>query len=257
MEIDGRSCCCNVLIRMVPLFQYLDGILKKMSSWFNQMRCIDALCSPFSSASAQPELFFRKGLVVCRHYSTYWCWRKFQSSPTFWMETAISVKNIFSERGEEMIVWRVHFDLKPVVWLCLSASGTALGHRSKATAPCAAPGAMQGLVQPFPALPPAAATEGGSLLQHIWWRKALWIGQGTQSDSVLLLWVVSCTKQYSGHGAETGELGFFFFPTGHLICFNLHAIYICKVKCLWSVYFLTPAHLQADTGCCILTWEAI
>jgi len=30
MEIDGRSCYCNIPIKMVPLFQYVDYVSKKM-----------------------------------------------------------------------------------------------------------------------------------------------------------------------------------------------------------------------------------
>lgn len=131
------------------------------------------------------------------------------------------------------------------------------GTVQEATAPCAAPGAPQGLRAARPC-PPSCCCHGETFTSPtIWWRKALWIGQGSQSDSVLLYGWCPVQNNILDIQLKQGKLDFFFPPTGHLICFNLHAIYICKVKCLWSVCFLTPTHLQADIGCCILTWEAI
>lgn len=160
----------------------------------------------------------------------------------FWMETAISDENIFSERGEEMIIWRVYFDFKSLFWLCLSTSDTVPGHRwaghsslcfsrwlqsCSAGSDCSSSSLSSSLL----------LLQGREihLLKHIWWRKVLWIGPGSQSDSVLLLWVVSCTKQYSGHSVEMGEVRFFFFFFFHWTCYLLQSA--CYLY-LWSLVFV-------------------
>lgn len=136
----------------------------------------------------------------------------------FWMQTAISDENIFSERGEEMIIWRVYFYFKPLFWLCLSTSDTVLGHRWEGHSSLC----FSRWLQSCSAGSDCSSASLSSLLlllqgreihllKHIWWRKVLWIGPGSQSDSVLLLWVVSCTKQYSGHSVEMGEVRYFIY----------------------------------------------
>lgn len=156
------------------------------------------------------------------------------------MEIAISDENIFSEKGEENIIWRVYSDLKPLFWFCLSSSDTILGHRwedhsslcfSKWIQSC--PAGSDCSSSHLPSLLLLLQGREIHLLEHIWWRKVLWIGQGSQSDSVLLWCMVSCTKQYSGHSVEMGEVRIFFFL--HWTCYLLQSA--CYLY-LWSLVFV-------------------
>ena len=64
----------GAVIVMYPLrwflcFNMQIAFSRRCEASLNKMRCIEALCSPFSSASAQTHIIFRKRLVVCRDYS--------------------------------------------------------------------------------------------------------------------------------------------------------------------------------------------
>lgn len=179
------------------------------------MTRIDSLCSPFSSASAQPPVIFRQRLAVFRHYSAYWRWPKFHT-------------HVLHGSGN---IWRKYSrwegwgggNLNSALWLGAFALGLLVRqwHHS-GTAPRGVPGrsAMLGRVclQSPSSLPSFLLLLQGSeghLLEHICWREALRIGQGSLSDSVLLLRVVSCTKQYSGRSVKTGKVRFLNFFLHH------------------------------------------
>lgn len=172
---------------------------------------MDSLCSPFSAASAQPLAIFRQRLAVFRHYSAYWRWPKFHTHVLDGSSNIWRKYTWWEEWGGG--------NLNSVLWLGAFALGLLVSQwQCSGTAPRAVPGrsAMLGRVclQSPSFLPSFLLLLQGSeshLLEHICWREALWIGQGSLSDSVLLLRVVSCTKQYSGRSVKTGKVRFFFF----------------------------------------------
>lgn len=101
----------GAVIVMYPLrwflcFQYVDCIFKMIEASLNKMRCIEALCSPFSVSSAQTHIVFRKRSIVCRDYSIS-AEQIFTLGPCFKWKQQRLLKMRCGEKSE-IIIWSVY-----------------------------------------------------------------------------------------------------------------------------------------------------